>query len=72
MREESSTLLSGEELLVLQLLALGYEPSQIASLLGVRESGVVRCAAGAAGRVGATDWRGAVVRVAQRGLISLS
>jgi len=57
---------------VLQLLALGYVPAQVASLLEMQEHEVVDAAVSAARRVGAADWRGAAVAAARRGLISAS
>ena len=65
----AEALLNASELLVLQLLALGYTPAQVALLLGVEADAVSRAADGAAARLGAPDWREAAAALVRRGVV---
>jgi DNA-binding NarL/FixJ family response regulator len=71
-RKGSTAALTAVELLVLQLLALGYVPAQVASLLEMQEREVVDAAVSVARRVGTADWRRAAAAAARRGLINAS
>jgi DNA-binding NarL/FixJ family response regulator len=66
------TALTPTELVVLQLLALEYSLAQIASLLELQLDDVHAAASAAAARIGASDWRDAVVLAQRRSLIGRS
>ena len=58
------------ELLVLQLLVLGYTPRQIAPLVNLDQREIGRIAQEVATRFGATEWRAAAMALVRRGVLS--
>ena len=65
-------MLTATELLVLQLLTLGYAPKQIAPLVDVEPHDIGRIAQDAAARCGTAEWREAAAALVRRGMLSES
>ena len=63
-------LLTALELVVLQLLVVGYTPAVIAGLLDLEQHQVSEAAMRSAAQMGATDWRGAAAGLIRRGVLS--
>jgi hypothetical protein len=55
---------------VLQLLVLGYTPTQIATLLALEEREVLDAAATSTARMGAAEWSQAAAALVRRGVLS--
>jgi hypothetical protein len=55
---------------VLQLLVLGYTPTQIATLLDLEEREVLDAAATSMARMGAAEWAEAAAELVRRGVLS--
>ncbi len=68
-RDGAAALLSGRQLLVLQLLARGYTPGQIAALAGLAVPDVLAALEATYAALGAHDWCGAVAEERRRALI---